>query len=1234
MTFVQRRQSRRVPAPRPVASSQVPLTAADEQQARLRQALHRHTTRPVTAQRQQAAPVLRAASLDRAEAARLEIQRQSVQAQLSALPAPAGQPTRPSARPVPARPVTPDEWVTILRHRAEGIEGQRLDTRAFGEFQALQRQVAQQLAQGFRADRGDAQARYATYGEQLATLQRHALSAPVARVVLGMVPPSERLPLQRAADEALQRFQAQEQAALNFESLQTLQRQLAELDAEATQPVLQRIQARRGGGNPLPEAVRRHLEHGLNHDLSRVRIHDDAEADKLAKGVNAIAFTTGTDIFFRSGRFDPNTRGGLELLAHEVTHTVQQSQGRVGTGIDPDAGLESEARVMGARLAQVMPSPRSLLPPVPHRDGPHAPGVYSPAAALTRVQAGAADHALLTPLRALQRQPDLTLQRSVIGDRLGDLARGIPGYTPLTMAMGFDPVAGKAVKADPNVLLDALARFVPGPFKDMVKVVRDQKLLPKAWAWFQGELGELRLGNVVTGIKAALSGLPNLVKARNLLVEATNSVRRLVLGSARKLADIALTAITAGLGPVGKKLMGNLRQSGDIVTQVLKNPGQFAANLMNALRQGFLGFVGRSGQWIRQGLGDWLSGSANIQFPRNLNVEGVLMTALSIMNLGYDALRARLIRELGPGAEGKVALLEKAGGALGQLRGNVGKAPELRAVATQLSGEVLGGIKADVTETLVKKGVQRVALMFSPAGAAVGAILTAWNTVQTVIDKGQQIMGVIMTALGSVREIAAGRVAGAARFIEQTIGKALPVVFSFAGRMLRIGNIGARLKKLVQGMRQKLGIDKLIDAVMARLKKVVGAGRQVAGRAIQGAKTWWSGLLGREGFSARTAKGSENHTLSVKPLNGQPSVFLASHELPILQQFGEIRKLAQRAGTAAQVEPTLARIEQFVPSAERKIRNAATKEESERQTQRLLIMIRQGLLRGQVYLHVSSQLDRKDLPRSVLYGQAQKGKRVGHHVPPYALAEVMKNQFASIATEIEKGSRGSPHKARLSKAAASLRKRVQDVHQLTGSKSAHGPKLMSIEISSEAHKACASKFGVHQSNLSVVVERELIRHALTGTASQPAVLLLKADGKLSATFSGQHWQGALEAVRHRQASAVAVTGRNIVVKASDSKAASARATTMEILKSYSLKLQDSQSTELDVIRSLQEGIDQMVETMRETTETALVTSGAQVREALRTSLKDGPHDQHDDVLGDNIRRARRNWQPIYQRIRL
>ncbi|WP_232337867.1 eCIS core domain-containing protein [Deinococcus arboris] len=674
---------------------------------------------------------------------------------------------------------------------------------------------------------------------------------------------------------------------------------MAELDAEATQPVLQRIQARRGSGNPLPEAVQRHLEQGLNHDLSKVRIHDDGEAHTLAKGVNAIAFTTGTDIFFQSGKFSPNTKSGLELLAHEVTHTVQQSQGRVGKGIDPDAGLESEARTMGAKLAQAMPSPKSLMLP-----SSHAPGIYSPRAALARVQDAAASHALLTPLRALQRHPDLTIQRSLVGDKLSELAGTIPGYRPLTMALGFDPVAGKAVRADPNALLTALGQFIPGPFKDMVKVVREQNLLGKAWTWFKGELTRLQLGKVVTDVKAALSGLPNLGKAKGILVTATDRVRALVAQSARKLADIALTAITAGLGPAGKRIMASLRQAGDVITQVLKNPGQFAKNLMNALKQGFMGFVARSGQWIQKGLGDWLLGSANVQFPKNLNVEGVLMTALSIMDLGYDALRARLVKELGPGSEKKIAFLEKSGEALGQLRGNVGKAPELKAVATQLGGQVIGGIKTEVTETLVKKGIQRVALMFNPAGAAIGAIMTAWSTIQTVIDKGQQIMGVIMNALSSVREIASGNVAGAARYVEQTVGKALPVMFSFAANFLGIGNIGARIRKLVRGMRQKLGIDRLINTVMVRLKKLVGTGRTLAANGIQQGRAAASTVVAKlKGIITPVAKfqvGKEKHSVWVEMKGRQPVIMVASTPADAMRHLLGLRQKCIRLGVHAQ----------------------------------------------------------------------------------------------------------------------------------------------------------------------------------------------------------------------------------------------------------------------------------------------------------------------------------------------
>ncbi|GGL08223.1 eCIS core domain-containing protein [Deinococcus radiotolerans] len=137
-----------------------------------------------------------------------------------------------------------------------------------------------------------------------------------------------------------------------------MQRQVAQeeaaLAASAHQGVVQRVQARQGLGEPLPVAVRRHLELGLNADLSRVRVHTDREAAALAARVQARAFTSGPDIYFAANTYDPGSRAGLTLIAHEAAHVVQQQQGRVAAGLDPDAALETEAEQQGERLGHAV----------------------------------------------------------------------------------------------------------------------------------------------------------------------------------------------------------------------------------------------------------------------------------------------------------------------------------------------------------------------------------------------------------------------------------------------------------------------------------------------------------------------------------------------------------------------------------------------------------------------------------------------------------------------------------------------------------------------------------------------------------------------------------------------------------------------------------------------------------------------------------------------------------------
>ncbi len=96
-----------------------------------------------------------------------------------------------------------------------------------------------------------------------------------------------------------------------------------------------RIRARIGGGIALDPVVQRRLETSYEADLAGVRVHTDPEADSLARSVQATAFTTGSDIFFRSGAYDPNSEGGGQLIAHEVAHTLQQAAGPVSATPGP-----------------------------------------------------------------------------------------------------------------------------------------------------------------------------------------------------------------------------------------------------------------------------------------------------------------------------------------------------------------------------------------------------------------------------------------------------------------------------------------------------------------------------------------------------------------------------------------------------------------------------------------------------------------------------------------------------------------------------------------------------------------------------------------------------------------------------------------------------------------------------------------------------------------------------------
>ncbi|WP_019503913.1 DUF4157 domain-containing protein [Pleurocapsa sp. PCC 7319] len=102
------------------------------------------------------------------------------------------------------------------------------------------------------------------------------------------------------------------------------------------------VQKEKGRGQPISDKVRGKLEQGFGADFSDVRIHTDTQSDRLNQSIQARAFTTEQDIFFRQGAYDPSSKQGQQLLAHELTHVVQQSGGAVQAKSDVNQAADNQ----------------------------------------------------------------------------------------------------------------------------------------------------------------------------------------------------------------------------------------------------------------------------------------------------------------------------------------------------------------------------------------------------------------------------------------------------------------------------------------------------------------------------------------------------------------------------------------------------------------------------------------------------------------------------------------------------------------------------------------------------------------------------------------------------------------------------------------------------------------------------------------------------------------------------
>ena len=171
-------------------------------------------------------------------------------------------------------------------------------------------------------------------GHQFGTMRVHQSTPPLLQAKLKINTPGDRF--EREADDIANRIvQSSDRSSLNGSNspvgslapngsvnVPSIQRRSVETSSCQAPPIVGDVL--RSPGQPLDPAIRNSMERRFGHDFSQIKIHTNAKAAESARAVNAHAYTVGNNIVFGSGAFDTQTTPGKRLLAHELTHTIQQ----------------------------------------------------------------------------------------------------------------------------------------------------------------------------------------------------------------------------------------------------------------------------------------------------------------------------------------------------------------------------------------------------------------------------------------------------------------------------------------------------------------------------------------------------------------------------------------------------------------------------------------------------------------------------------------------------------------------------------------------------------------------------------------------------------------------------------------------------------------------------------------------------------------------------------------------
>ncbi|MDQ8180562.1 M35 family metallo-endopeptidase [Pelagicoccus sp. SDUM812005] len=405
----------------------------------------------------------------------------------------------------------------------------------------------------------------------------------------------------------------------------------------------------------------------------------------------------------------------------------------------------------------------------------------------------------------------------------------IPGYPLFTVVLGKDPITGEVVERTPHNFIRGFLSFVPGGL-ETYQNLKKSGAIDRAYNWLVATVTELGLSPTAIAerfttlwnsfsIDDLMNPLPAFERVGSALLSFVASVLSLVARVGLKILEFIFVGV---MGEGGARVVAALKQGKATFTQIIKDPVAFLGNLIKALGKGFAQFGKNIWKHLKSGLVGWLFGAlagAGLQLPETFDLKGIFSLVTQILGLTYQKIRVKLVKRLG---EKPVAGLEKTFDFLKLFlkEGFAGIWQKFLEWMGNLKETVMGAIKEWIVTKIVTIAVQKLATLSNPVGAVIEAIIAIYNMVMFFIERMQQILAVVESVIQSIANIANGKLQDAANYVEQTMARTLPVIISFLARLIGLGGIAAKIKKVIGKIQKKVSkaVDKLLDWIVKKAK--------------------------------------------------------------------------------------------------------------------------------------------------------------------------------------------------------------------------------------------------------------------------------------------------------------------------------------------------------------------------------------------------------------------------------